>query len=275
MKSISTKRRNRAGLTVLEFLGCVTAVLGGMWLGALYLGVNVEHLAHSVLEEAQLLDKVPEQWRPQGPTKNVVTREQMLATLRKEIGSLRTEILSLHASDPHDHTPPISANVEAAKTNTKNYWQRLNEIVVNEETLQRDAAAAIDDANAARVFAIKGRVSRFAAQSIEAVPRDGVDESVVKFGRQLLLWYNKGGALYEEAVQIWESPAGQLARTQLTEKWKQAESQHRDEARLLRERASVLRGSMSRQFAEEFPEFAAPETPAAPAEPAATTAAAS
>jgi hypothetical protein len=243
-----------------------------MWIGALYLGVNVQHLAHAALEEARLLEKIPEQWRPHGPKQNVVTREQMIATLRKEIGSLRSEILALHAGNSNDPSQPMSAALAAAKTNTKHYWQRLNEIALNEETLQRDAATAIDNANAAKVFAIKGRVSRFAAKSIEAVPHEGVDESVVRFGRQLLVWYDKAGELYEEAVQIWETPSGQIARAQLTEKWKRVELQHRHEARLLRERAAVLRGSMSRQFADEFPEFAAPESPAAPAEQAASTA---
>lgn len=272
MKALSRHRDDHNGLTTLEFLGCMTAVLGGMWIGALYLGVNVQHLAHAALEEAQLLEKIPEQWRPQGPKQNVVTREQMIATLRKEISSLRSEILALHVGNPNDPSQPMSAALATAKTNTKNYWQRLNEIALNEETLQRDAATAIDNANAAKVFAIKGRVSRFAAKSIEAVPHEGVDESVVRFGRQLLVWYDKAGELYEEAVRIWETPSGQIARAQLTERWKRVELQHRHEARLLRERAAVLRGSMSRQFADEFPEFAAPESPAAPAEQAASTA---
>lgn len=262
----------RSGLTTLEFLGCMTAVIGGMWIGAMYLGVNVEHLAHGALEQSQLLEKIPEQWRPQGPKQNMVTREQMIATLRKEIGSLRSEILAIHVGDPNDPSQPMSAALATAKTNTKNYWQRLNEIALNEETLQRDAATAIDNSNAAKVFAIKGRVSRFAAKSIEAVPDEGVDESVVKFGRQLLLWYNKAGELYEQAVHIWETPTGQLARAQLTEEWKRAELQHRHEARLLRERAAVLRGSISRQFADEFPEFATPAAAEAPAEQAASTA---
>jgi hypothetical protein len=259
-------RGKRRGVTVLEFLACITAVLGGMWLGALYLGVNVEHLAHTALEQAQLLDKMPAQLRPEGPKQNVVTREQLLATLRKEIGSLRSEILSLHASE-HTHTPTqMSEAVALAKNNTRSYWLRLNEIALSEEELQRDAATAIDDANVANVFAIKGRVSRFAAKSVQAVPEEGVDEAVLRFGRQLTLWYEKGGELYEQAVRIWETPAGQQAREQVTTEWKRAEKQHKHEARLLRERAAALRGSISRQFAEEFPEFATPPAAAEPAE---------
>jgi hypothetical protein len=273
-------RGRRHGVTLLEFLGCVTAVLGGAWIGALYLGVNVEHLAHDALEQSQLLEKLPAQWRPEGPKQNVVTREQMIATLKKEIGSLRSEIIALHAGNSDDPSQPMPVALATARRNTQTYWQKLSEIALNEQTLQRDAETAIDETNAANVFAIKGRVARFSAKSIEAVPTEGVDESVVKFGRQLVLWYDRAGELYERAVRIWETPTGQQARTQLTEEWKRAELQHRHEARLMRDRAAALRGSISRQFADEFPEFAAPATmgeaaaPVEPAVPAATPAAA-
>jgi hypothetical protein len=266
------QRAFREGLTTLEFLGCVTAVLGGAWIGALYLGVNVQHLAHTALEQAQLLDSIPEQWRPEGPKDNAVTRAQLVATLRKEIGVLRTEIRALHSGDSTGTTQTLSDELATAKAKTKSYWQRLNEIAWSEESLQRDAQTALDGSNSAKVYAIKGRVSRFAAKSIEAAPTEGVDESVLKFGRHLLLWYDKSGELYENAVQIWETPDTNGGRAQLTEDWKRAETQHRQEARLLRDRATAVRGTISRRFGEEFPAFGAPpaaevstEKPAPPA----------
>jgi hypothetical protein len=248
----------------MEFAGCVTAVLGGAWIGAMYLGVNVEHLAHSALDEARLLEKVPPDWRPQGPKQNVVTREQLVTMLRKELGSLRSEIVALRkGADGSGPAEPQTDTTSAAKNATRSYWTRLNEIALGEDDLQRDAETAIDDTNVAKVFAIKARVSRFAAKGVEAVPSEGVDDAVVKFGRQLALWYGRGDELYERAVQIWESPSGAKSRIHLTEAWKRDELQHRQEARLIRERAAVLRAAISRQFGEEFPEFA--KTAAAPA----------
>jgi hypothetical protein len=52
-----TPRNNRRGLTVLEFVGCVIAIVGGAWLGALYLGVDVRRLAYTALAEAELLER--------------------------------------------------------------------------------------------------------------------------------------------------------------------------------------------------------------------------
>ena len=74
-----------------------------------------------------------------------------------------------------------------------------------------------------RCSRVKARVSRFAAKGVEAVPSEGVDEAVVKFGRQLALWYGRADELYERAAQIWETPSGQQARVQLTEAWKRDE----------------------------------------------------
>jgi hypothetical protein len=273
----ATTGRRRGGLTTLEFAGCVTAVLGGAWIGAMYLGVNLEHLAHSALVQAQLLEKVPAEWRPKAP--NVVTREQLVSTLRKELGSLRSEILALRSgTDAAGGLEVTSDAAQAARDNTRAYWLRLNDIALSENDLQSDAETTLNETNAAKVFAIKARVSRFAAKGVEAVPSEGVDTEVVKFGRQLALWYGRADELYERAAHIWEMPQGQQSRAQLTDAWKRDELQHRQEARLLRERAAVLRASVSRQLGEEFPEFAKPlpppalpEQPAQPAEASAKT----
>jgi hypothetical protein len=180
--------------------------------------------------------------------------------LRKELGSLRNEILALRGeADPSAATSELGV----ARDHSRAYWRRLSEIAVSEEALQQDAESAFNEGNAANVFAIKGRICRFAAKSVGSIPVEGVDESMVKFGRQLGLWYDRAGELYERATRIWETPSGKQARAELNEEWKRAETQHRNEARLLHERAVAVRALVSRQFGEEFPEFAKPAAPAA------------
>src|SRR5215210_5824853 len=89
--------RRRAGLTILEFLACTTALVGGAWLGALYLGIDTRHLAYTALSQAQLLDKMPAELRPVDPNEKVMTREQLLTTLHEELGSLRHQITTLRS----------------------------------------------------------------------------------------------------------------------------------------------------------------------------------
>lgn len=271
------KRRRRSGLTILEFAACMFAVVGGAWLGALYLGVDVRHLAYSALSQAKLLDKMPAEFRPVDPSEKVMTREQLLTTLHEELGSLRNQITTLRggsASQTTDSTGGAEPNATAllpTKAKTLAYWQRLNEIAAGEVQLQHDAESAFNADNAAKVFAIKGRISRFSAKAVEAVPIQEVDESVVRFGRQLRLWYDRGGELYEKAVRIWETPIGQQARTQLNDEWKRADEQHRSEGQLISDKATAVRGSMSRIYGTDFPVFDKPSKPVAGLEAKAKT----
>ena len=256
--------QRRAGLTTLEFIGCLIAVVGGAWLGALYLGVDVKNVAYTALSESELLDKVPADWRPEGPQDKAMTREQLVTTLREELGSLRTQITALRTGKSDGATSETSSDAADAsskiptKERTLAYWTRLNEIALGEADLQQDAESAFNAENAAKVFAIKGRICRFAAKAVEAVPTEAVDETAVRFGRQLGLWYDRGGEFYEQAVRIWETPIGPQARTQLNEEWKQADQHHRNEARLVKEKAAAARARSAAFMAIEFPEFAKP-----------------
>jgi len=252
----------RRGLSVLEFVGCTIAVVGGIWLGAVYLGVDVRHMAHTALSETELLEKMPPEWRPPGP-QDGVTREQLVATLREELGSLKNEISTLRAGEGDvgraaaeaggDHP---SAEVQPTQEKTLAYWARLNEIALGEASLQAGAESAFDEGKASKVFAIKARIGRFAAKAVEAIPAEQVDPSLVQFGKQLSLWYEHGGELYERAVQIWESAANSQGREQLNDDWKRAELHHKNEAKLLRDKASGVRTAVSRRFGVEFPAFA-------------------
>ncbi len=270
-KSTLRHTQHRVGLTILEFLACTIAVVGGAWLGALYLGIDVRHIAFTALSEAQLLDKVPAEWRPPSPNDKAMTREQLLTTLHEELGSLRNQIRALRSGrasgQGSDSAAAADSNTTAillpTKEKTLAYWLRLNEIAIGEGALQRDAESAFNANNAAKVFAIKGRISRFSANAVEALPTEAVDESVIRFGRQLALWYDRAGELYERAVRIWETSIGQQARTQLNEEWKRDDQQHGNEERLLNEKAAAVRGSMSRIYGGEFPEFDKPVKPVA------------
>ncbi|HEX2473600.1 MAG TPA: hypothetical protein VHK01_02575 [Lacipirellulaceae bacterium] len=269
-KQAETARgQDRAGLTVLEFVGCVMAVVGGAWLGALYLGVDVRNLAYTALAEAELLESVPQKLRPAAPGDNPMTREQLVATLREELGTLRLELKALRsgeatnrptfvaAAPDGDASEPTGAP-QASLEKTLAYWARTSEIALAEAALQKDAESAANSSNASRVFTIKGRISRFAAKAVEAIPSDGVDDSVIHFGRQLASWYNHGGELYERAVRIWETPTISENREQLNEDWRRAQAHHNNEARLVNEKAEAVRSTVSRNFGEEFPNFATP-----------------
>src|SRR5689334_1866177 len=148
--------RAHSGLTILEFLACTIAVIGGAWLGAVLLGIDVRNLAYTALSESKLLDKVPADLRPANPNEKIMTREQLLTTLHEELGSLRNQIATLRTGAPTAGSPenaakgehPATLELPPTKEKTLAYWERLIVIASGERALQRDAEVAFNANNA-------------------------------------------------------------------------------------------------------------------------------
>lgn len=257
-RALNRRRRTywHDGLSTLETIGCVVAVAGGICLGALYAGVDLRQAAHTALDESELLESVPLAWRPDVAGDKAIA-EKEAAELREEHESLSSEIAKLSGAktDP----APATATTIAARDQTLAYWQAVNQIAFEEAAMQSQVEAAFAETNAAKVFAIKARACRYAANALDAVKATpAVDASAVKFSKRLQTWYESGAEQFERAVQIWESPTGAEGRTQLNEEWNNRNLQHRSEAALIAEKGNALSRSLSRQYGAEFPGFAQP-----------------
>jgi len=255
----------RAGLSVLEFIGCLMALVGGVWLGAIYLGIDVRHAAYVALSDAELLDSVPENWRPVEPvSKNAPNAAELAASVQNEFATLRQEVVGLGTSQPtqslatapaEERQPATDALSETrllAKQASLEYWKRICDVVHSQAKLQIDAETAATAGNATKVAALKGRINRFAANAIRALPTANVDPAARKLGKELATWYENGSDLYDQAARVWQSPAPGQGATQATEQWEQAQLQHHNEGRLLEGRATAVRDSLTRQFGDGF-----------------------
>ena len=262
-------RDRRAGISLLEFIGCLCALVGGAWIGALYLGVDVRHVAYVALKDSQLLDRVPQKWRPAPPDAKqgveAPTSEQLAQHVEQELVALRQEIAALRTSrtaspDAANMSEPAGgaaasqlATQSIDKDRSLSYWKRLNEIVRDESALQGDSESAATQNNATQVAALKSRVCRFASSAIHAIPTEGVDSTATEFGKQLAAWYDHGAELYDQAVRIWESPARGQNGQPLNDAWDESKAQYVNEQRLLNERGLVVRESLGRRFGDDFP----------------------
>jgi hypothetical protein len=261
---------NRSALTWLEFLGCLIAVFGGIWLGAYCIGVDVRHLAYVALSESELLEQVPEGWRPEDPSSaNSPTPAELAQAVQQELVALRHEINALRttrggarvndASTAAGDDSEIDSRVDVppAKSTTLAYWNRVHDVVRGEIALQIDAESAATTGNATKVAALKGRISRFAASAIRAIPIDGVDPTAVQISRELAHWYDQSGNLYELAVRLWESPGRGKKNLAMSKEWEHAQSQHRNEGQLMNDKIAAARDSLTRLFGEGFTPFVA------------------
>lgn len=263
------KLRTRNGLSVLEFIGCLMALVGGIWLGAIYLGIDLHRVAFVALTESKLINQVPESWRPATPeSEKTPNQAELAASVQNELAALRGEITSLResqgaqaaavqpASQEKSSTSAKTASLENAQQASLEYWTQLAEIVHRQYTLQLDAEQSATEGNATKVAALKGRVSRLSATAIEALKTENVDRAIATFGTELAAWYESGADLYDEAVQVWGASAGGQGNPQLAKEWQQAKLQFDNEGQLLRGRARTLRDTLTQQFGVEFPPLA-------------------
>jgi hypothetical protein len=250
-------------MSILEFVGCSLALVGGLWLGAIYLGVDVRQATYVALADSKLMDTVPESWRPEGmeQTKEPTSAE-LAASVQNELVSLREEITTLRDT-PESSAAVATTSVEAsksakadaddaAKQATIEYWTKLREVVRSQALLQVEAETAATAGNATKVAAIKARISRFSASGIRALPTANVDPLAVKLGQELADWYEQGASLYDQAVQVWESPGRGQSGQQITQEWERTQVQHANEGRLMMERIAAVRDSLTRRFGEGF-----------------------
>jgi hypothetical protein len=235
----------------------------------LYLGVDVRHIAYVALKDSQLLDRVPQKWRPAAPDAKQdgerPTPEQLAQHVEQELVALRQEVSALRSSRDGSTGAPSkgeSSGGEATATaksgsvekeHSLAYWSRLSDIVRDQSALQDDSESAATQNNATQVAALKARVCRFASSAIHAIPTDGVDSTATEYGQQLAEWYDHGAELYEKAVRIWQSPARDQDGQPLAEGWDESKAQHRNEERQLSERGAVVRDTLVGRYGTEFP----------------------
>ena len=81
-KQSSRKFRTQRGVTIVEFVGCLVALGGGVVLGSIYLGVDVQTLAAGILEKADIevpaLLREDAQASKAAPAEEITTESQSL-----------------------------------------------------------------------------------------------------------------------------------------------------------------------------------------------------
>lgn len=255
----------RQGVSLLEALGCILAVTAGLWLGAYLLGFNVQMLAYSALADSPIIEQIPKDWRPAPPKgMELPTPEELAAELRNELHELRLEVARLQQEpqlpEAENLTPPATdssdGSIAARRQETLAFWLRLGEIRTEVERLQSSAEEALNQQNVWKVLEVRRRAYAYGAKAVKAAKHDVVDPQALQFAKQLSAWYQQGGELYSEAMNVWQSqhlpPEGLPSDQWLN----QARQQHDNEAMLLFEKGGRLREVLIRRYQIAFPDLA-------------------
>lgn len=294
MSHTHAPRTPRRGISILEFVGCMTAMIGGVFLGSMYLGVDVKDMAYTVLEQANVVDPrlaatektstdpstaAPAPAAPIAPTPTQPTAESHDAESPAE----ETQPIQAPAADrPAPLTEPATAAATPtggaippaptagffarsdSLTNaqrqalTLEYWGALDNCMQSEV---KNRVPAIDSEGNWQLFDyLTGRKAGHlkAAKDITNLDARGVDDHVMAYAVKARDWHVDGSGLFGRALDLLtDAPTAQLSGP-FAQSWQSAATQHRMEERLLAEKHQAVQSYLN----NTYPTTPAPSQPA-------------
>jgi hypothetical protein len=272
---------HRRAMSFVEFFGCFSAMVGGVVLGSMYLGVDVKEMAYAGLERAQLIEprKAAQEAAVASTTIDASQGEPVAeAVAAPKTPATSVEVVAAPAETPADPAPAEAATPTAAtptdsapeptgaaaffaredlitdeqrRVLTLEYWAALRTCMSDEVC---DRIPAVDAEGNWQLFDyLTGRKDGHAkaAAAITALDPRGVDDHVLAYGEKAHAWHEDGAKLFGRAVALLtDAPTAQLSGP-FAQSWQSASTQHRMEARLLVEKEKAVESYLSHAYPAE------------------------
>jgi len=149
---------------------------------------------------------------------------------------------------------PQSASLADMGRRTLDYWNSLNAIIAQEVAL-RTPPPNLTAANALEFVTARSRAGEFAAGSIRALSKTGVDPDVAAFAVELEHWYAEEASLGQNAGTLIRSSDIAARKGAAGNSWRGKEEAHRAKCDELNQRGVLLRQQMSDKYDLPFPEL--------------------
>lgn len=254
----SNAKRNRQavgfarGVSIVEFVGCLAAMGGGIVLGSMYLGVDVKAMAVGLLEKADL--EVPAILDDDAPAAPAPVED---ATADDSAGQTPTDEFATFDSDaesgetsadaattdeePAIETPELRELTDAEQlVATKACWTALNTCMQQESS---NRSKSIRDPGSWQLFDYllhRKDGHQLVLESIDLIDLNGVDPRLESHLKQVLSWHRSGADLFERAAfLLTDAPAGKLSGP-FAQSWQSAATQHRMEEKLILNKHSAV-----------------------------------
>jgi hypothetical protein len=286
----SSRRLPLRGVSILEFLGCLSAMIGGVVLGSFYLGVDVKEMAYTALEHAHVVEprrKSKDAAQPDAAATSIQEDQKAGSELAvsttapqgddaAEPGESTTEAASEEtattSSPPDSGDTPEETAAPAAEAPqvgffaredlitpaqrevlTRAYWEALAQCM-EAEVSQR--VPAMDAEGNWQLFDyLTGRKDghKKAADAIAQFDPRGVDDHVMQYSKTARSWHEDGAKLFGRAVDLLtDAPTAQLSGP-FAQSWQSAATQHRMEARLLAEKQQAVQSYLAHAYEAPTP----------------------
>ena len=251
-KAIARVRRNRRGLSFVEFVGCLLALASGVAIGSVYLGVDMKTLMVGILERADLID--PDFFAATASAEQVAALAPVKSNVAQSVASnaggaeakLATTVAAAVTEDspqPAEEPAEIAATEPAApltdqqhQAATLAYWKGLSACIAEEKAQRSGNSIDFENWQLFDYLTLRRDGHRKAMAVIEQLDERGVDDRLLWHGRQVLSWHQAGAKLFGRAVDLLtDAPSDQLSGP-FAQSWQSAATQHRMEEKLVREK---------------------------------------
>jgi hypothetical protein len=214
----------RRGLTFLEFLGCFSAMTGGVVIGSLYLGVDVVGTTKNLYQQAQA------SIAPASPS------QPLPGAAASQPAAIATPTVQAVAL-----TGVASLTDEQRAALTDACWKALNECMAAEAAQRAAGIKAPGNGQLYNYLAARSDGHKKAAEAIADLTRKGVDPHVTTYADLAQKWHEDGARLYSHAKDLLtDAPTAQLSGP-FAQNWQSAATQHQMEERLLAEKHQAVK----------------------------------
>ncbi|MBA3481050.1 MAG: hypothetical protein H0T51_04450 [Pirellulales bacterium] len=262
MSAIRIARRARRGISFVEFLGCFIAVAGGVVLGSMYLGVDVQETAITLLERAEVIEKpetpgaapatalavnsVASATNPAAPPSTSDWSHKRPVQTGAQAAAAQPAVES--PVTPAPPAPPaqvsltdaISFTHEQRAELTRAYWEALNERMKAEVAHRANRIAADGEWELYDYLTCRSDGHKTAAEAIDLMSLRGVDGHVTAYAKKVQAWHESGAILFARAKDLLtDAPTAQMSGP-FAQSWQSAATQHQMEERLLKEKHQAV-----------------------------------
>jgi hypothetical protein len=267
MRIVSKKKLSQLhGLSFVEFVGCLFAMTGGVVLGSMYLGVDVQKMAVGVLEQAQVIqpgyfDHVPAKATTDSPEAiaangtPVEGSETTVAETASEFDKAVAVDASTDASENQApaQSVPLEPTAEERRAATRVYWDQLTAIMISEAQGRVREVGNPEEWQLYDYLTQRKQGHEKALEALEVLEPFAVDERLVSHGEQVTTWHKSGSKLFEHALSLLSDGPGAKISGPFAQSWQSSATQLRMEENLVIDRHNGMANYLDREYASEAP----------------------
>ena len=278
---VSTGRRQRKGLSFVEFVGCLIALGGGVALGSVYLGVDMKSLVTGILEQAEIVDPgffgldsdveqgmevtteaETEDQPSDQTTDNSASSNASAASHPDRTAAEPDTDESLEIDGEQTAEGPIQTAAEPQEPElsheekqaaTRLYWQGLTESIRAEVSQRTVVSGDPDNWQLFDYLTHRLEGHQKAVAAIEALEERGVEPRLLWHGKQVLTWNQAGVQLYRRAVDLLTDSSSEDLMGPIAQSWQSSATQLRMEEKLVRDKHSSVAKYLDHAYEDVAP----------------------